>query len=664
VNPSARAWRALTAICAPALIPLGAAAPAAAEDLTVTTTSDSGAGSLRAAITTANGTAVADTIRFGPDVRGTIVLGGTQLSITGELTIEGPGARALTVSGDQASRVFSVAAGATVAISGLTIANGAAFAGGDGGSTSATGGTGGTGGAGGGGIPGGAGGGGGAGVGTGTAGAAQTGGGIENRGTLTLTEVAVMGNRVAAGDGGDATAIGGRGGTGGAGGAGPQGGAGGAGGPGGPALATGGSGGRAQGGGLYNGGGLTLERSTVSFNRAVAGDGGNATANGGTGGTGGAGGADSGGGPGGKAGDAGAATATGGAAGDAEGAGIYNAGTLTVRNTTVSANVAVPGTPGTSATASPGPGGPAGAPGGNGGGSGGSGGTGGGAQASTGARGNDFAGGVLAGAGSAQAALVGVTVAGNDASVGANIENRAALSLQSSIVAEPRGGAQNCQGTVTSLGHNIESGASCGLGAQGDRPGTDPDLGPLRDNGGPTDTHALGPASPAVDQGVSAGSSIDQRGVTRPSDTRLVANGPGADGSDVGAFEIAVDSTAPTITSAKATPKVAKSGTTFGYTLSEPANVAFSIEQALPGRLVGGKCRRPTASNRRARRCTRYRRLGSFTKQRPAGANRQKLPSKVGGRKLAVGGYRATLVASDAEGNASAPKRVGFRLRR
>jgi hypothetical protein len=637
-----------------------AAAPAGADVLTVTSTADSGPGSLRATITAANSTPAADTIRFADDVRGAIVLGGTQLTITGQLGIEGPGARALAVSGNHLSRVFLVEAGATVAISGLTVANGAVFRGTPAVTTS-TGGTGGTGGPGSGGTAGAEGATGGAATGTGSPGAAQLGGGIDNRGALTLTEVAVVGNQATAGDGGRASATGGLGAQGGTGGAGPAGGDGGRGGKGGNATATGGTGGSARGGGIHNGGTLTLERSTVSFNRAVAGDGGTATATGGNGGPGGTGGNNAGAGAGGRGGDGGTASATGGAAGDAHGAGVYNAGTLTVRASTIAANVGVPGNPGASAGTSAGSGGSGGSAGT--GGSGGNGGNGATASAAVGARGTDRGGGVV-GAEATQAALAGVTVAGNDASVAANVDNRGALSLQSSIVAEPRGGGRNCEGTVASLGHNIESAATCGLGQQGDRTDTDPGLGPLRDNGGPTDTRAIGPASPAVDQGASAGNATDQRGVPRPSDDPAVPNAAGGDGADVGAFEIPFvpDTTRPVISSAKASPKTAKRTTTLVYTLSEAASVAHTVDLALPGRTVGGKCRAPTRSNRNAKRCTRHRRIGQFTTQRTAGQNKQKLPSKVGGRKLGAGTYRATLVATDAALNRSASKTIRFRL--
>jgi hypothetical protein len=95
-------------------------------------------------------------------------------------------------------------------------------------------------------------------------------------------------------------------------------------------------------------------------------------------------------------------------------------------------------------------------------------------------------------------------------------------------------------GGITSLGHNIDSGADCTFLGPGDRSNTDPLLGPLQYNGGPTQTLALGPGSPALDQVPSTGAgcaATDQRGVPRP-------QGPAC---DIGAFEVTVPpaSTAP-----------------------------------------------------------------------------------------------------------------------
>jgi hypothetical protein len=89
--------------------------------LTVTNLLDSGAGSLRDQIAAA---ASGDTIAFDSSLNGTINLTSGELGLTGNLTIQGPGAATVTVNGGNAQRVFHVEPGANVTISGLTIANG------------------------------------------------------------------------------------------------------------------------------------------------------------------------------------------------------------------------------------------------------------------------------------------------------------------------------------------------------------------------------------------------------------------------------------------------------------------------------------------------------------------------------------------------------------
>src|SRR5206468_7597889 len=57
-------------------------------------------------------------------------------------------------------------------------------------------------------------------------------------------------------------------------------------------------------------------------------------------------------------------------------------------------------------------------------------------------------------------------------------------------------------GMIRSLGYNLCSDDGSGfLTATGDQINTDPMLGPLQDNGGPTFTHALLSGSPAIDSG-------------------------------------------------------------------------------------------------------------------------------------------------------------------
>ncbi|MBC7968377.1 MAG: hypothetical protein H7Z17_20930, partial [Fuerstia sp.] len=81
--------------------------------------------SLREAIELANSQAGTDEIRFAGSLSGgTITLGIGQLLVTDSLTITGPGASSLTVSGGNSFRVFDLQSSPNVIISGLTISGG------------------------------------------------------------------------------------------------------------------------------------------------------------------------------------------------------------------------------------------------------------------------------------------------------------------------------------------------------------------------------------------------------------------------------------------------------------------------------------------------------------------------------------------------------------
>ncbi len=97
--------------------------------LIVTNPADSGDGSLRAILALASS---GDTITFDPSLAGqTITLTSGELVIDKSLDIEGLGADQLTVSGNDASRVFDIIRrGVTVTIAGLTITHGQAAQGG------------------------------------------------------------------------------------------------------------------------------------------------------------------------------------------------------------------------------------------------------------------------------------------------------------------------------------------------------------------------------------------------------------------------------------------------------------------------------------------------------------------------------------------------------
>jgi CSLREA domain-containing protein len=526
----------LRALLVALAVVLVTATAASAASIPVTGTQDEmnpndGVCSLREAIAAANTPGSIDGCHMADDISNAIVLGAHEydLSIkptggddqtTGDLdvnptapplTITGAGVNQSEISGAAlADRIMHVLPGATVTIENLTITGGHApdgtkgqdgingpqptqptvgtdgFPGGglrNGGTLvlqdmAVTGNTAGSGGTGGIGVTleqGAAGGRGGA------------GGGIANSGTLTLTDATVSGN--VAGDGG----------TGGAGGPGGSGGAG----------ATGGCCG--DGGGLDNAGGtVVISGSTFSRNHAGAGGAGGRGADGTIGGNGGTGAGGSSGGAiasaggsvtvtnstlsgnfsgiGGNGGDGGAdhvmgvtpATPPGGDAGNGSaGGGIFVSGgaTAAVTNVTIDDNrVGAPGTPGApgfgSSAQSGNPGNPA------------------------------FGGGVYA-------------------------STTPAIALANTLLASNELG--NCAGQVGDGGHNLSFGASQCPPAflRGD-----PLLGALRDNGGPTQTVALGANGAAIDQVPSSGAGCpdaDQRGLPRPQGSAC----------DIGAFEVA-----------------------------------------------------------------------------------------------------------------------------
>ena len=114
--------------------------------------------------------------------------------------------------------------------------------------------------------------------------------------------------------------------------------------------------------------------------------------------------------------------------------------------------------------------------------------------------------------------------------------------------------AQFSGGIISSQGNNISSDNSCPFTQPTDKQNTNPLLSPLQNNGGPTDTRALLPGSPAIDAGTNAGCpETDQRGVRRPQ------NGDGNTSAvcDVGAFE-RNDLTPPKVTTT--VPSAGKTG--------------------------------------------------------------------------------------------------------
>ena len=165
---------------------------------------------------------------------------------------------------------------------------------------------------------------------------------------------------------------------------------------------------------------------------------------------------------------------------------------------------------------------------------------------------DQIGGGILVYGSSSAADIENSTITGNTAGMGGGIFCSDGFAyIENSIVAE--NAAYDCMyngGSIMSLGYNIESSTYCGFTISGDQQNVSSanlNLGSLQDNGGPTDTIALGSVSFAIDQipdgtnGCAGGTSTDQRGAAR-------ANGANMGGTacDVGAYEYSSSQT-PTV---------------------------------------------------------------------------------------------------------------------
>jgi hypothetical protein len=261
-----------------------------------------------------------------------------------------------------------------------------------------------------------------------------------------------------------------------------------------------------DGGGIYNTGTLTLDRSTVSEN-SVSGNyysygggiynGGNLTIN------------DS------IVSENSAITA------DAYGGGIYNSGTLVINRSTINGNLGgdgdIPEGGGidNSGTA---------------------------AVANSTLYGNEgFPGGGISND-SGTVTINNSTITGNAPYyAGGGIKNYASVTIQNSILANNNGG--NCQGALTSEGYNLSSDNTCNLNGPGDLSNTQPELTPLQNNGGPTQTMGELPGSRTIDAGNPSGCTdgqgnlltTDQRGAPRPGKFKHDKR------CDMGAFEVQHD---------------------------------------------------------------------------------------------------------------------------
>jgi hypothetical protein len=136
------------------------------------------------------------------------------------------------------------------------------------------------------------------------------------------------------------------------------------------------------------------------------------------------------------------------------------------------------------------------------------------------------------------------TFSGNGAGSGGGIYNQiGSTTLRNTIDANSTAGG-DCARTISADSYTLATDGSCGGATV--KSSAELNLGPLADNGGPTQTIALLPGSAAIDAGDDAVceaapiNNFDQRGISRPQGSAC----------DIGAFELEqqTDSTAPTIT--------------------------------------------------------------------------------------------------------------------
>jgi CSLREA domain-containing protein len=134
--------------------------------------------------------------------------------------------------------------------------------------------------------------------------------------------------------------------------------------------------------------------------------------------------------------------------------------------------------------------------------------------------------------------LTNVTVAFNTAPTNAGgglVNTNNVFNVRDSIVSNNTGGDCDSTNLPASQGNNVVGDGTCSFTQPTDRQSTDPQLAPLADNGGPTQTHALPAISPAIDAGDNGlCPAADQRGEARPFDGNFDGNAV----CDAGAFEL------------------------------------------------------------------------------------------------------------------------------
>jgi hypothetical protein len=165
---------------------------------------------------------------------------------------------------------------------------------------------------------------------------------------------------------------------------------------------------------------------------------------------------------------------------------------------------------------------------------------------------------------------------------GGNIENEfGTVSVAGTIVSNTPV-TEDCSGVVTDAGYNLDDDGSCGFSetnhSQSD---VNPYLGPLQDNGGPTESLAPALGSPVLNQ-IPSGASGNGQSLCPGTDQRGVAR-PQGSACDIGSVELSP--TAETITSHDAASATVHAPLSFTVTTSGTPTPSITKSGRLPKRL-------------------------------------------------------------------------------
>jgi hypothetical protein len=104
-------------------------------------------------------------------------------------------------------------------------------------------------------------------------------------------------------------------------------------------------------------------------------------------------------------------------------------------------------------------------------------------------------------------------------------------------------------------------------------------------------------------------------------------------------------------------------GTTFSFSLSEPATSTFTFTQRMAGRRAHGKCAAPSPGNAHGSKCKRTVVVGSVGIAGKAGLNKLRFQGRLSGAKtLKPGAYAVSVTASDAHGLKAVSQSLSFTI--